>query len=156
MLLAQPLVVTENARLIDRQLIHRCLAGELQAERALYDAHVDRIYRLMHRMAGDGDLAADFTQEASSARSNAWTSSAATRRADALPILKDVLAQRDPCRAELRRQAVYLIAQRRGDDLSDKADFLTFLQLIGRKPQNLGFSPDVRFGQASQREEELG
>ena len=33
------------------------------AERALYDAHVDRIYRLMHRMAGDGDLAADFTQE---------------------------------------------------------------------------------------------
>ena len=33
------------------------------AERALYDAHVDRIYRLMHRMAGDADLAADFTQE---------------------------------------------------------------------------------------------
>jgi RNA polymerase sigma-70 factor (ECF subfamily) len=29
----------------------------------LYDAHVERIYRLMHRMAGDGDLAADFTQE---------------------------------------------------------------------------------------------
>ena len=34
-----------------------------QAERALYDAHVERIYRLMHRMAGDADLAADFTQE---------------------------------------------------------------------------------------------
>lgn len=29
----------------------------------MYDAHVERIYRLMHRMAGDGDLAADFTQE---------------------------------------------------------------------------------------------
>lgn len=56
--------MTENARLIDRQLVHRCLAGDPQAERALYDAHVDRIYRLMHRMAGDSDLAADFTQEA--------------------------------------------------------------------------------------------
>lgn len=50
-------------RLVDRQLVHRCLAGEADAERALYDAHVERIYRLMHRMAGDGDLAADFTQE---------------------------------------------------------------------------------------------
>jgi RNA polymerase sigma-70 factor (ECF subfamily) len=56
--------VTEATRLIDRQLVHRCLAGEPQAERALYDAHVERIYRLMHRMAGDADLAADFTQEA--------------------------------------------------------------------------------------------
>ena len=56
-------VVIENPRLIDRQLVHRCLAGEPQAERALYDAHVERIYRLMHRMAGDADLAADFTQE---------------------------------------------------------------------------------------------
>lgn len=56
--------MTENARLIDRQLVQRCLAGEPQAERALYDAHVDRIYRLMHRMAGDADIAADFTQEA--------------------------------------------------------------------------------------------
>ena len=56
--------MTDNARLIDGQLVHRCLAGEPQAERALYDAHVDRIYRLMHRMAGDADLAADFTQEA--------------------------------------------------------------------------------------------
>ena len=50
-------------RLADRQLVTRCLAGEALAERALYDAHVERIYRLMHRMAGDGDLAADFTQE---------------------------------------------------------------------------------------------
>lgn len=43
--------------------MHKCLAGDTSAERALYDAHVDRVYRLMHRMAGDGDLAADFTQE---------------------------------------------------------------------------------------------
>jgi RNA polymerase sigma-70 factor (ECF subfamily) len=56
-------VVSENPRLVDRQLVHRCLAGEPQAERALYDAHVERVYRLVHRMAGDADLAADFTQE---------------------------------------------------------------------------------------------
>ena len=36
---------------------------------------------------------------------------------DALPILKQVLAQRDPCRVGLRKQAVYMIAQRRGDDV---------------------------------------
>jgi RNA polymerase sigma-70 factor (ECF subfamily) len=47
----------------DRDLISRCLAGDPAAERALYDTHVDRIYRLVFRMAGDGDLAEDFTQE---------------------------------------------------------------------------------------------
>ena len=47
----------------DRELIARCLAGDADAERALYDAHVDRIYRLVYRMAGDGDLAADLTQD---------------------------------------------------------------------------------------------
>lgn len=56
-------IVPDDQRLIDRQLVQRCLAGEPNAERALFDAHVDRIYRLMYRMAGDGDLAADFTQE---------------------------------------------------------------------------------------------
>ena len=55
--------VTENPRLLDRQLVTRCLSGDALAERALYDAHVERIYRLMHRMAGDPDLASDFTQE---------------------------------------------------------------------------------------------
>lgn len=34
------------------------------AERALYDAHVDRIYRLAYRMTGSDDLAQDFTQDA--------------------------------------------------------------------------------------------
>ena len=48
---------------MDRQLVARCLNGDDAAERALYDAHVERIYRLMHRMAGDGDLASDLTQE---------------------------------------------------------------------------------------------
>jgi RNA polymerase sigma-70 factor (ECF subfamily) len=48
---------------LDRQLVARCIAGDAAAERALYDAHVDRVYRLVHRMAGDPDLASDFTQE---------------------------------------------------------------------------------------------
>ncbi|HKO14856.1 MAG TPA: RNA polymerase sigma factor [Gemmatimonadaceae bacterium] len=47
----------------DRDLIARCRAGNPEAERALYDAHVERVYRLVYRMAGDGDLAEDFTQE---------------------------------------------------------------------------------------------
>jgi RNA polymerase sigma-70 factor (ECF subfamily) len=47
----------------DRDLIARVRAGEPAAERALYDAHVDRVYRLSYRMAGDDDLARDFTQE---------------------------------------------------------------------------------------------
>jgi RNA polymerase sigma-70 factor (ECF subfamily) len=56
-------IVTDNPRQVDRQLVSRCLGGDALAERVLYDAHVERIYRLMHRMAGDGDLASDFTQE---------------------------------------------------------------------------------------------
>src|SRR5438105_15652542 len=47
----------------DLSLVSRCLAGDPDAERALYDAHVDRVYRLVHRMAGDPDLAADLTQD---------------------------------------------------------------------------------------------
>jgi RNA polymerase sigma-70 factor (ECF subfamily) len=39
------------------------LAGDEAAERALYDTHVDRVYRLAYRLAGDADLAQDFTQE---------------------------------------------------------------------------------------------
>ena len=44
-------------------LIERVLAGEASAERELYDAHVDRVFRLAYRMAGDTDLAQDFVQE---------------------------------------------------------------------------------------------
>lgn len=47
----------------DKQLVAQCLAGDRSAERALYDAHVDRVYRLAYRLAGDTDLAQDFTQE---------------------------------------------------------------------------------------------
>jgi RNA polymerase sigma-70 factor (ECF subfamily) len=48
----------------ERTLIGRVLAGDAAAERALYDAHVDRVYRLCWRLAGgDRDLAQDFAQE---------------------------------------------------------------------------------------------
>lgn len=47
----------------DAQLIADVLRGDTRAERALYDAHVDRVYRLAWRMAGDETLARDFTQD---------------------------------------------------------------------------------------------
>jgi RNA polymerase sigma-70 factor, ECF subfamily len=47
----------------DRELIVRVLAGDPDAERALYDAHVDRVFRLVYRMAGDLDRAQDWVQE---------------------------------------------------------------------------------------------
>ena len=46
------------------ELIERASGGDERAFRALYDANVDRIYRLVYRMAGEEDLAKDFTQEA--------------------------------------------------------------------------------------------
>ncbi|MFL5575956.1 MAG: RNA polymerase sigma factor [Gemmatimonadaceae bacterium] len=51
-------------RVDERRLIERVLAGEAGAERELYDAHVDRVYRLAFRMSGRDDLAQDFTQDA--------------------------------------------------------------------------------------------
>ena len=48
----------------ERRLIERVLAGEAGAERELYDAHVDRVFRLAFRMSGREDLAQDFTQDA--------------------------------------------------------------------------------------------
>jgi RNA polymerase sigma-70 factor (ECF subfamily) len=47
----------------DRTLIARVLAGDASAERTLYDVHVDRVYRLAYRLAGDADRAEDYTQE---------------------------------------------------------------------------------------------
>jgi len=48
----------------ERQLIDAVLAGDPRAERALYDAHVDRVFRLCYRLAnGDSARAQDFTQE---------------------------------------------------------------------------------------------
>ena len=47
----------------DRDLIGRVLAGDSRAERELYDANVDRVFRLVYRMAGDPHRAQDYTQE---------------------------------------------------------------------------------------------
>lgn len=47
----------------ERELIAQVRAGDAVAERRLYDAHVDRIYRLAYRLTGDDDLAQDLTQE---------------------------------------------------------------------------------------------
>ena len=47
----------------ERELIARVRAGDGAAERMLYDAHVDRVYRLAYRLAGDDELAREFTQD---------------------------------------------------------------------------------------------
>jgi RNA polymerase sigma-70 factor (ECF subfamily) len=47
----------------ERELIARVRAGDGAAERVLYDAHVDRVYRLAYRLAGDDGLAREFTQD---------------------------------------------------------------------------------------------
>lgn len=47
----------------DSEIIAEVLRGNASAERELYDAHMDRIYRLAWRMAGDESLARDLTQD---------------------------------------------------------------------------------------------
>lgn len=44
-------------------LIRRILAGDAAAERQLYEAHVDRVFRLAYRMSGDATQAEDLTQD---------------------------------------------------------------------------------------------
>ncbi len=54
----------QRAVLLDeRELVERAQGGDQVAFRALYDVHVDRIYRLAYRMAGEDELARDFTQD---------------------------------------------------------------------------------------------
>lgn len=48
----------------EKHLVERTLDGDEAAARTLYDTHVDRVYRLAYRMAGDDDLAREFTQQA--------------------------------------------------------------------------------------------
>lgn len=48
----------------ESRLIRNAIRGDARAERALFDAHVDRIWRLTCRMTGDEALAEDLTQEA--------------------------------------------------------------------------------------------
>jgi RNA polymerase sigma-70 factor (ECF subfamily) len=55
--------VTARSAVDEAELVARARAGEPAAERALYEGHVDRVYRLVFRIAGDDDLARDFTQD---------------------------------------------------------------------------------------------
>ncbi len=50
--------------MIENELVERAKQGDERAFASLYDMNVDRIYRLAYRMAGEDDLAMDFTQEA--------------------------------------------------------------------------------------------
>jgi RNA polymerase sigma-70 factor (ECF subfamily) len=52
------------ANVNDGELVAAVLRGESDAERMLYDRHVDRLYRLAYRMSGDETLARDFVQDA--------------------------------------------------------------------------------------------
>jgi RNA polymerase sigma-70 factor, ECF subfamily len=44
-------------------VVRLAVAGDEAAQRALYDANADRIFRLAHRMTGDAILAEDLTQD---------------------------------------------------------------------------------------------
>jgi len=47
----------------EQQMIRNALAGDPDAQRELYNAHVDRVYRLAFRITGDGTMAEDLTQD---------------------------------------------------------------------------------------------
>lgn len=47
----------------ERNLVERCLAGDRDAQRELYEKTCVRIYRLLLRMTGNADDASDLTQE---------------------------------------------------------------------------------------------
>jgi len=47
----------------ESELIARVVAGDRLAARELYDAHVQRVFRLVFRLTGDNDLARELTQE---------------------------------------------------------------------------------------------
>ena len=44
-------------------LVERARRGDPSAHRALYDAHVERVYRLTYRLAGREDMARELTQD---------------------------------------------------------------------------------------------
>jgi RNA polymerase sigma-70 factor, ECF subfamily len=49
---------------LEQQLVARARAGDPSAQRALYEAHVDRVYRLAYRLSGREELAREYTQDA--------------------------------------------------------------------------------------------
>ncbi len=48
---------------LERALVARVLAGDRESERALYDMHAPRVYRLAYRLTGDADFAMDMLQD---------------------------------------------------------------------------------------------
>ena len=48
----------------EQRLIRNAVRGDARAERALFDAHVERIWRVVYRMTGDETLAEDLVQDA--------------------------------------------------------------------------------------------
>ncbi len=58
----QPAAYEYRSSVNDLELVTRVVAGDGAAERELYETHVDRIFRLAFRLAGDDELARDFTQ----------------------------------------------------------------------------------------------
>ena len=51
-----------RGRVSERQLVARVKDGDPAAQRELYESNVDRVYRLAYRLAGEDELARDFTQ----------------------------------------------------------------------------------------------
>ena len=51
-----------RGRVSERQLVARVKNGDPAAQRELYESNVDRVYRLAYRLAGEDELARDFTQ----------------------------------------------------------------------------------------------
>ena len=58
-------VAVKAYRTVDREpeLIARVVAGDRLAARELYDAHVERVFRLAFRLTGEVELARELTQE---------------------------------------------------------------------------------------------
>lgn len=63
--MTSPAVAVEAQRFVNREpeLIARVVAGDRLAARELYDAHAPRVFRLVFRLTGDGELARELTQE---------------------------------------------------------------------------------------------
>ncbi|HEX2080272.1 MAG TPA: RNA polymerase sigma factor [Longimicrobium sp.] len=47
----------------EAELVRRARGGDPAAQRRLYDAHVERVYRLAYRLAGSDDAAREYTQD---------------------------------------------------------------------------------------------
>jgi RNA polymerase sigma-70 factor, ECF subfamily len=57
------LTASPGVRIDERALIRRVLEGDRLAARELYDAHVDRVFRLAFRLTGNENYARELTQD---------------------------------------------------------------------------------------------